>query len=171
MEILFLLVWRMRQDIEFQKTRVLVQALMSQKGAEGKQIEQAFAELREACFPFDKNQKEAEIDRLKKAMHREIARGPLVIQPQIDLTRAAMKQKLSQGREALEARKHLQQQGRLTRLDTTPPGSPASSIGIGAAMPPARPSPFAPANPVSSSSLSSALRPRVADRSRHRRRK
>ena len=42
MEIVFVLVWKMRQNIEFHKSRSLMQALLSQKGADDRTIMQAF---------------------------------------------------------------------------------------------------------------------------------
>lgn len=107
----------MRQEIEFQKSRSTLQALLSQKGAEDKEIMKAFNDLKEAFFPFDKNQKKDEIRNLREAMQKELARGPLTITPLEDLTRKNVKGKLSKGQEALARREQLSQEGRLTALD------------------------------------------------------
>jgi hypothetical protein len=120
MEMLFLSIWKMRQNIEFQKTRVTIQALLSQQGVEGKYIEKAFEDLRGAFFPFEKTQREEEISMLRKVLEKEVARGGLAIRPVADLTRATMKQKLKKGARVIDQRAALLQQGRLKPLDKTP---------------------------------------------------
>lgn len=77
--IMFLLVSKMRQNIEFQKSRSLIQALMSQQGAENEHIKKAFDDLKEAFFPFDKNQKEVELKKMKSAMEHWVNHGPVVV--------------------------------------------------------------------------------------------
>jgi len=121
MEILFLVLWRMRQQVDFQKSRVLVQALMNQQGAEPKHIEAAFEDLRESFFPFEKTVRDDEIKDLKKVMHRELARGPMAVKPMVDMTRDTMKKKLSQGQAALQEREALRRSGRLQNLDQEDP--------------------------------------------------
>lgn len=120
MEMIFLVVWRMRQNIEFQKTRVVVQAQMSQQGVEAKLIERAFEDLRGAFFPFEKTQKEETNDQLRKALMKEIGRGGLSIKPMMDLTRTQMKQKLTKGAHVLTQRADLLREGRLKSLDQKP---------------------------------------------------
>lgn len=104
MELLFLLVWNMRQKIEFQKARSTLQALLSQQGAESKQIMESFEDLREAFFPFDKNEKEDEKRRLRDELMKEVARGPVVVEPMVDLYRPKIASKLARGQEILEQR-------------------------------------------------------------------
>jgi len=149
METLFLVLWRMRQQVDFQKSRVLVQALMNQQGAEPKHIEEAFEDLRESFFPFEQAKRDEEIKDLKKVMHRELARGPMSVKPMVDMTRETMKKKLSQGQAALQERADLLQSGRLQNLDQGDPferarrrkrGASASWTEKGSAQPPVRPS-------------------------------
>lgn len=121
MEMIFLAVWKMRQNIEFQKTRVVVQAQLSQEGVEGKLIEKAFEDLRQAFFPFEKTQKEESIDMLRKALHKEVGRGGLKITPMADLTRVQMRQKLTQGNMALDRRADLLKKGQLKSMDRPSP--------------------------------------------------
>jgi len=121
MEMIFLVVWKMRQNIEFQKTRVLVQAQMSQQGVEGKLIEKAYEDLRGAYFPFEKTQREESIEQLRKALHKEIARGGLAIKPQMDLTKSHMRQKLNRGAHILNQRADLLREGRLKSIDQGTP--------------------------------------------------
>ena len=104
MEIVFLLIWKMRQDIEFQKSRSTLQALLNQKGAESKHIEDAFNDLRSAFFPFEKNQKKQEIGDLRQAMMREIARGALQVTPTVDPDRKKMANRLARGQNRLTRR-------------------------------------------------------------------
>src|SRR5258708_5648124 len=82
--IMFLLVFKMRQSIEFQKSRTLVQALMSQQGANDEHIKKAFDDLKEAFFPFDKNQRQAELKKMRDAMNYWINQGPVVVELQSD---------------------------------------------------------------------------------------
>lgn len=121
MEILFLVLWRMRQQVEFHKSRVVVQALLAQQGVESKHIEAAYEDLKEAYFPFEKAKRDEEIVDLKKIMHRELAKGPLSVKPMMDLTKTNMKQKLSQGQAALSERATLLRSGRLQSLDKGDP--------------------------------------------------
>lgn len=121
MEMIFLVVWKMRQNIEFQKTRVIVQAQMSQQGVEGKLIEKAFEDLRGAFFPFEKTEREETIDQLRKALTKEIARGGLSIKPMMDLTRSQMRQKLNRGAHILNQRADLLREGRLKPIDQGTP--------------------------------------------------
>lgn len=150
MEILFLVTWRMRQQIEFHKSRVVVQALLNQQGAEPKHIEAAYEDLRESFFPFEQAQRKEEIRDLKKVMHRELSRGALAVKPMVDVTRDTMKKKLSQGQAALHERESLLQAGRLKKLDKGDPfqrakarkrGASASLTSTGTAMSSARRTP------------------------------
>lgn len=117
MEMIFLAVWKMRQTIEFQRTRVVVQAQMSQQGVEGKLIEKAFEDLRQAFFPFEKTEREETIAMLRKALTREVARGGMRVTPMMDMTRPQMRQKLTKGAQALSQRADLLREGRLKPID------------------------------------------------------
>ncbi len=94
-----LLVWRMRQDIEFQKTRVTVNATLA-AAAQGDQIATANKELQEAwqdyldeAYPYQKGQRvrtdQAAVDFLKQ----EVAKGPLTVTPLQPVGKAASKLK------------------------------------------------------------------------------
>lgn len=117
METLLVLVWKMRQEIDFQKTRVHVQALLSQKGAESDAIEKAFTDLRNAFFPYDKKDKKREISDMQAVLKREIAKGPMAITPTVDLTKANMKQKLAQGDRAVASAAMARKAGNVVSLD------------------------------------------------------
>lgn len=102
---MFILLWKMRQDIEFQKTRATLQGLLGQKGSESKHIMEAFEDLKNAYFPFERNQKTAEETKLKEVMMREIARGPLSVTPMVDnLDEHKVRAKLARGAERLHKR-------------------------------------------------------------------
>ena len=120
MEILFLVLWRMRQQIEFHKSRVVVQSLLSQEGVSGESIEKAFEDLRNAFFPFEENAKSAEEEKLRKVLYRELARGPLKVTPMVDVTKEGLKQKLHQGQQELKEQARQLQTGRLRPLDQDP---------------------------------------------------
>ncbi len=101
METIFLLVWKMRQNIEFLKSRATLQALLNQKGAEPKHIEEAFNELRHAFFPFEKNQRKQEIGDMRQVMMREIARGAVAVIPTVDPDHRKVANRLARGQERL----------------------------------------------------------------------
>jgi hypothetical protein len=117
MEMVYLLVWKMRQDIEFHKSRATLQALLSQKGAEDKTIMEAFAALKEAFFPFDRNQKKDEMRQLKEAMVREVARGALSVTPLHDPNRKKIASRLVRGNNDLAQRQSMNETGRVTPID------------------------------------------------------
>lgn len=119
MEIVFLLIWKMRQNIEFQKSRATLQALLNQKGAETKHIEDAFEDLKNAFFPHDKNQKKQEIGNLRNVMMREIARGALAVIPTVDPDHRKVANRLARGQERLYSRQ--QQMIDLSRARVIPP--------------------------------------------------
>jgi hypothetical protein len=117
MELLFLIVWKMRQEIEFQKSRSTLQALMSQKGADEKHIKTAFDDLRNAFFPYDKNQKTDELRKMREALRSEMARGPLQIQVTEDPNKKKVKSRLVRGQADLEKRQQMEQRGNLSNMD------------------------------------------------------
>lgn len=116
-EIMFILVWNMRQNIEFHKSRAVLQALMSQKGAEEKTIADAFDILREAFFPFDSNSKKATIKDMRSQMLKEISRGPLSITPLADPGRRKASSRLVQGQGEMARRGEMKKAGALADLD------------------------------------------------------
>lgn len=94
-----LMVWRMRQDIEFQKTRVIINANIA-AAAQGDAIEGANKQLQEAwqdfldeMYPYQKGRRvrtdQAAIDFLKQ----EVAKGPLTVTPLQPVGKAASKLK------------------------------------------------------------------------------
>lgn len=115
---MFLLVWKMRQAIEFQKSRALVQAMMSQKGAQDENIKKVFDELKEAFFPFDKNQKEAELKKMRNAMDFWVKHGPVVVEAQDDGKNARkMASRLQKGQQNLADRLSNEKQGKIVAMD------------------------------------------------------
>ncbi len=117
MEMIFLLIWKMRQDIEFHKSRATMQALLAQKDASQKEIMDAFDMLKEAFFPFDRNQKGDEIRRMKEAMQQEIARGPIQVTPLDDPGRKKVASRLVQGQQELGRQHQMQQTGKTVSID------------------------------------------------------
>ena len=117
MEMVHLLVWKMRQNIEFHKSRATMQALLSIKGAEDKTIMAAFDDLKEAFFPFDKNERKDELKKLKDEMLREISRGPLAITVLSDPNRKKVASRLVRGDKDLAQRQQLEKAGRVVSID------------------------------------------------------
>lgn len=107
----------MRQQLEFQKSRSTMQALMSQKGAEEKHIQEVFEDLKEAFFPYDKNERRADIDKMKQAMYSELARGPLELTVMEDPNKRKVNSRLQKGTEELRRKGQLQESGGLRTLD------------------------------------------------------
>lgn len=115
---MFILVWKMRQSIEFQKSRSLVQALMSQQGAQDESIKKAFDDLKEAFFPFDKNQRSVELKKMNEALMKELKRGPLVIDVVEDpMAKRKMAPKLARGQKDLANRLSMERSGQMTGID------------------------------------------------------
>lgn len=116
--IMFLLVFKMRQSIEFQKSRALIQALMSQQGANDDHIKKAFDDMKEAFFPFDRNQKDAELKKMKDAMNYWVNHGPVVIESQPDgRQEKRMASKLARGQRDLSNRLSKDSSGLVVDMD------------------------------------------------------
>lgn len=109
MESLMMMVWRMRQDVELNKTRAIIQALIAaaSEGEEGnKNMHAAWADYMEELFPFKRGVKksadQAAIDFLK----REVAKGPLRVTPLQPIGRAQSRMKTRQAEvEAMKLRR------------------------------------------------------------------
>ena len=116
--VMFLLVWKMRQSIEFQKSRALIQALMAQQGAQDDHIKKVFDDLKEAFFPFDKNQREAELKKMRDVMNYWVNHGPVVVIPQDDgKQQRKMASKLARGAKDLADRLSMEKQGAMKEID------------------------------------------------------
>jgi hypothetical protein len=120
MEILFMVLWRMRQQTEFHKSRAVIQALMSQEGVEGEAVEKAFEDLRNAFFPFEESMKAEQDKKFRKILFKELARGPLRVTPMTDVTKESLKQKLNQGQRELREQARQLRSGQLRPLDRDP---------------------------------------------------
>lgn len=118
LELVFLMIWKMRQQIEFQKSRVTVQALLAQKGVEDKHVKEAFEDLKDAFFPYDKNARRTDLKKMREAMYSELARGPLSITALSDPNQKKIQSKLARGQAELTKHKVLTEAGKLTQMDT-----------------------------------------------------
>lgn len=115
---MFVLVYHMRQKIEFQKSRALIQAMMAQQGAENDLIKKVFEDLKEAFFPFDKNQRTSELKNMKQAMDYWVKHGPVVVEAQGDAKQdRRIASKLKRGQQDLADRKTQEKQGRMVGID------------------------------------------------------
>jgi len=118
METLFILLWKMKQDIEFQKVRTLVQGLYSlQPTSEDKSVQDAFEDFRKAFQPFTEKRKDEEKQDLRAALLREVSKGPIRVTVQEDFTRRKMSVGLAKGEKAMAHHRVLQDMGRLERID------------------------------------------------------
>lgn len=116
--IMFLLVFKMRQSIEFQKSRALIQALMSQQGAQDEHIKKAFDDLKESFFPFEKNQRQSELKKMKDAMNYWVNQGPVVVETQMDPHQERKRaSKLARGKRELENRMSQEKSGHFVSMD------------------------------------------------------
>lgn len=115
---MFILVWKMRQQIEFQKSRSMVQALMAQQGAQDEHIKKAFEDLKESFFPFDKNQKAGELKKMRTVLDFWLKQGPVVVQKEVDpREQAKMASKLARGQRDLENKVAARKEGKTMDLD------------------------------------------------------
>ncbi len=116
MEILFLLLWKMRQEKEFNRDRAIIQAQVL--GLEdGKAAIDAFKDYQNSWMPFMKKAQELEDTDIKEFMHREIAKGPLKVVPMREDKPKGISQGLIRGQEALQKRADLLKTGKLKTLD------------------------------------------------------
>jgi hypothetical protein len=83
-----LLVWRMRQEREYNAIRAVVQSAIDPD--QGKSTQDAWAEFSDSFYPYLKEQRKrgdkAAIDYLMK----EVARGPLKITPLVPLVKSRL---------------------------------------------------------------------------------
>jgi len=99
LESVMLLVWRMRQDIEFHRTRVMVNATLA-AAAQGDNIQTANKELQNAwqdfldeVYPYQKGQRVKTDDAAIEFLKREVAKGPLTVTPLQPVGKASSKLK------------------------------------------------------------------------------
>lgn len=99
------MIWRMRQEQEFQKSRSILQALLLQQDSKEKAelVSKSFDMLREAFFPFDKRRGDAEILELRKHLMKEMAKGPVQV-VSMDLRRGNRNVKRFQKSDAISRR-------------------------------------------------------------------
>lgn len=109
MESLMMMVWRMRQDVELNKTRALIQAMIataSEDESGNKNMHEAWSDFVEEMFPFKRGVKksadQAAIDYLKQ----EVAKGPLRVIPLQPIGKAQSRMKTRQAEvEAMKLRR------------------------------------------------------------------
>jgi hypothetical protein len=84
LESLMLMVWRMRQDIELQKTRAVVQAVVAAAG-EGeeasKQLESAWNDFLDEHQPYKRGTQKRQDGGAMEYLMEEVKRGPLKVIP------------------------------------------------------------------------------------------
>lgn len=118
MEIVFILLWKMRQDIEFQKSRATLQALLSQKEVESKPVIEAFDNLREAFFPFNKNQKKSDLKTMRDQLMREVRKGPVSVIPTEDVNKRKVQSRLVRGERDLAKKEAMHKSGKTVDIDS-----------------------------------------------------
>ena len=111
-EVVFLLVFFMRQRTLFQKTRVLAQAAIDHKGEE---TLKAFKDLQKEMFPYERRTKMAEYARQAEVLHRWVGAGALQMTPQ-HLPRKGGTPELARGAAALRDRQAQQEMGLLKKM-------------------------------------------------------
>jgi len=91
LESLMLLVWRMRQDIEVQKTRVLAEAIIAAASGTdeaNKRLQEAWSQYVDDAYPFKRGRRVRADQAAMEYFKREAAKGPLRVVPLQPLTRA-----------------------------------------------------------------------------------
>ena len=95
LESLMLLVWRTRQDVELQKTRAIVQAVLAAAADSGesanKQLKESWQDLLDEMFPFQKGSRKHADQTAMDFLKREVAKGPLRVLPLQPVGRARSK--------------------------------------------------------------------------------
>lgn len=88
-----LLVWKMRQEIEFQKTRVIantmiIAAQLTTRDV-NKDLTASWDEYRHTMFPYQKNVTRTQDQLALDYLRKEVARGPISVKPLAPLTPAS----------------------------------------------------------------------------------
>ena len=117
MEMVFVLLWKMRQDIEFHKSRATLQALMSQQGVEDKPVLEAFDNLKEAFYPFNKTKKSTELKNMRETLMREVRRGPISVTPMEDMNKRKVSSRLARGTRDLAQKEEMHRAGKTVSID------------------------------------------------------
>lgn len=97
MESLILLVWRMRQDIILQNTRVVANSIITStatgENADSayKELEQTWKDYLDCLFPYDRGALATQDQKAIAYLKQEVARGPLRIIPLQPLTKPRSK--------------------------------------------------------------------------------
>lgn len=85
-----LLVWRMRQEIEFQRTRALVNTIIVSSQPDrtdaAKMLEQHWDEFRHTMFPYQRAMTQSQDQAALEYLRKEVARGPVQVRPLAPLT-------------------------------------------------------------------------------------
>lgn len=118
MESLMLIVWRMRQDIRMNETRVIIQSILAaapEAGEQaGKSMQEAWKDYTEEIFPFQRGQRRGADDAAITYLKREAARGPLKVTPLQGLSKGKSRLKRRQA-EVAEKRTVVRRMGRKRR--------------------------------------------------------
>ena len=75
-----ILVWQMRQDIEYYETRVLVQAALDIEDS-GKAVQEAWKSYTDAFFPHVRGRRELGDKAALAALIKEVKKGGLLVRP------------------------------------------------------------------------------------------
>ena len=84
LESVMFLIWRMRQDAELQKVRVITQAIIaaaSDGEDSNKALREAWDDLKDALYPYHKGSRKRSDEVAMEYFKKEAARGPLKVIP------------------------------------------------------------------------------------------
>lgn len=87
-----ILVWQMRQDIEYYATRALVQAAV-ETDDEGKAVQEAWKSYTDAFFPHVKGRREMGDKAALAALMKEVKKGGLRVRPVQSLVKSKLHSK------------------------------------------------------------------------------
>ena len=110
-EVIFIIVFFMKQRTEFQKTRATVQASLDQ---EGKETLKAFEDFRKAVFPYERSLALKKFVAEKQLLEKWVTDGPVGVTPMFMPKKGRHYDK---GIEALKQKKMQEQAGLLERLE------------------------------------------------------
>ena len=94
LESLMLLVWRMRQDIEVQKTKAIVEAIVAAASEDkdaNKRLLEAWDQYLDEVYPFKRGRRVSADRAAIEYLKQDAARGPLKVVPLRPLTNAKSK--------------------------------------------------------------------------------
>ena len=118
LESVFLVLTKRRQEQEFLRTRVLVEATLAPHLEGDSKISDTFSDYMNAMFPYLKHQKDEKEDLMRQALKQWTGHRAFKVKPlwQAKEKPARFRSSLARGREKVKALEQLRREGRVQRM-------------------------------------------------------